>query len=139
MNLPLVLWARICEPATHFLGTRILTTLTFSTHPAALSALPQHLPSPLNRTVLPVPLSTGALSGCETSSFTINVTAARLFCPDLIFFHLPLTGHRTNSNKNKHQRRLIYWTRCETLQVLTVRTRELVCGRFQVWKPSVCI
>ena len=38
MRLPPVLWAWIRAPATHFLGARILTTLTFSIHPAALSA-----------------------------------------------------------------------------------------------------
>ena len=46
MHLPPVLWAWIREPATHFLGARILTTLPLSIPPAAFSALPQHLPSP---------------------------------------------------------------------------------------------
>ena len=52
MHLPPVLWAWICAPATHFLGARILTTLTLSTPPAAFSALPQHLPSPFSVIVL---------------------------------------------------------------------------------------
>ena len=52
MHLPPVLWARICAPATHFLGAWILTTLAFSTYPAALSALPQHMPSPFAVVVL---------------------------------------------------------------------------------------
>ena len=65
MHLPPVLWAWIRVPATHFFGARILTTLSFSTHPAASSALPQHLPPPLffNCTVLPVPLSKGPYLG----------------------------------------------------------------------------
>ena len=33
--LPTVLWAWIRAPATHFLGARILITLSFSTHPVA--------------------------------------------------------------------------------------------------------
>ena len=52
MYLPPVLWACICAPATHFLGARILTTLTTSTPPAAFSALPQHLSSPFSVIVL---------------------------------------------------------------------------------------
>ena len=52
MYLPPVLWAWIRAPATHFLGTRILTTSTTSTPPAAFSALPQHLPSPFSVIVL---------------------------------------------------------------------------------------
>ena len=52
MHLPPVLWAWIRAPATHFLGARILTTLTLSTPPAAFSALPQHLPSPFSVIVL---------------------------------------------------------------------------------------
>ena len=52
MHLPPVLWAWIRAPATHFLGARILTTLTLSTPPAAFSALPQHLPSPFPVIVL---------------------------------------------------------------------------------------
>ena len=52
MHLPPVLWAWIRVPATHFLGARILTTLTLSTPPAAFSALPQHLPSPSSVIVL---------------------------------------------------------------------------------------
>ena len=48
MYLPPVLWAWIRAPATHFLGARILTTLTTSTPPAAFSALPQHLSSPFS-------------------------------------------------------------------------------------------
>ena len=52
MHLPPVLWAWICAPATHFLGARILTTLTLPTPPAAFSALPQHLPSPFSVIVL---------------------------------------------------------------------------------------
>ena len=50
--LPPVLWAWIRAPATHFLGARILTTLTTSTPPAAFSALLQHLPSPFSVIVL---------------------------------------------------------------------------------------
>ena len=52
MHVPPVLWAWIRAPATHFLGARILTTLTISTSPAAVSALPQHLPSPFSVSVL---------------------------------------------------------------------------------------
>ena len=52
MHLPPVLWAWILAPATHFLGARILTTLTLSTPPVAFSALPQHLPSPFSVIVL---------------------------------------------------------------------------------------
>ena len=52
MHLPPVLWAWIRAPATHFLGARILTTLTLSTPPAAFSSLPQHLPSPFSVIVL---------------------------------------------------------------------------------------
>ena len=48
MYLPPVLCALIHAPATHFLGARILTTLTTSTPPAAFSALPQHLSSPFS-------------------------------------------------------------------------------------------
>ena len=52
MYLPPVLWAWIRAPATHFLGARILTTLTLSIPPAAFSALPQHLSSPISVIVL---------------------------------------------------------------------------------------
>ena len=52
MYLPPVLWAWIRAPATHFLGARILTSLTTSTPPAAFSALPQHLPFPFSVIVL---------------------------------------------------------------------------------------
>ena len=52
MHLPPVLWAWIRAPATHFLGARILTTLPLSIPPAAFSALPQHLPSPLSVIIL---------------------------------------------------------------------------------------
>ena len=59
MHLPPVLWACIRAPATHFLGARILTTLTISTPPAAFSAFPLLC----NWTVLPVPLLTGPYLG----------------------------------------------------------------------------
>ena len=52
MYLPPALWAWIRAPATHFLGARILITSTTSTPPAALSALPQHLPPPFSVIVL---------------------------------------------------------------------------------------
>ena len=52
MHLPPVRWTWIRAPATHFLGARILATLTLSTPPAAFSALPQHLPSPFSVIVL---------------------------------------------------------------------------------------
>ena len=52
MHLPPVLRAWIRAPATHFLGARILTTLPLSIHPAAFSALPQHLPSPFSVIIL---------------------------------------------------------------------------------------
>ena len=52
MYPPPVLWAWIRAPATHFLGSRILTTLPLSIPPAAFSALPQHLPSPFSVIVL---------------------------------------------------------------------------------------
>ena len=53
MHLPTVLWAWIRAPATNFLGARILITLSFCNHPAALlSALLQHWPSPLSVSVL---------------------------------------------------------------------------------------
>ena len=61
MHLTPALWAWKRAPATNFLGARILITLSFSTHPAALSDLPQHLPSPF--TVIVVPLSTGPYLG----------------------------------------------------------------------------
>ena len=52
MYLPPALWAWIRAPATHYLGARILITSTTSTPPAALSALPQHLPPPFSVIVL---------------------------------------------------------------------------------------
>ena len=52
MYLPPALWAWIRAPATHFLGARILITSTTYTPPAALSALPQHLPPPFSVIVL---------------------------------------------------------------------------------------
>ena len=52
MYLPPALWAWIRAPATHFLGARILITSAASTPPAALSALPQHLPPPFSVIVL---------------------------------------------------------------------------------------
>ena len=52
MHLPPVLWGWIRAPATHFLGARILTTLPLSIPPAAFSALPQHLPSPISVIIL---------------------------------------------------------------------------------------
>ena len=53
----------LCAP-THFLGARILTTLTISTPPAALSSLLQHLPSPFTVIALySVSLSTGPSLG----------------------------------------------------------------------------
>ena len=52
MHLPPVHWAWIRAPATHFLGARILTTLILSTPRAALSALPQPLPSRFSVIVL---------------------------------------------------------------------------------------
>ena len=83
MHLPPVLWAWIRAPATHFLGARILTTLPLSIPPAAFSALPQHLPSPLlcNYTVLPVPLSTGPYLG-RLKQYGINCLAqGQTKCP----------------------------------------------------------
>ena len=47
-----VLWAWIRAPATHFLGARILASLTISTPPAAFGAPPQYLPSPFSVIVL---------------------------------------------------------------------------------------
>ena len=66
MHLPTALWASKRAPATHFLGARILITLSFSTHPAALisaSRNTQCLPPLCKCTVLPIPLSTGPYLG----------------------------------------------------------------------------
>ena len=77
---PPVLWAWICAPATHFIGARILTTLSFSTHCATLSALPLHLPSPFSVIVLfSVSLSTGLYLVFDLSAPTMCLDCGQRF------------------------------------------------------------
>ena len=67
MHLPPVLWAWKRAPATHLLGARIL----IYTHPAAVSALPQHLPFPFSVIVLSsqYPFQRGPIWFSETGFF----------------------------------------------------------------------
>ena len=88
MYLPPALWAWIRAPATHFLGAQILITSTTSSPPAALSALPQHLPPPFSVIVLSseyLLAFNGALSGftaeklnsCKASSHDMTTEHVR--------------------------------------------------------------
>ena len=77
---PPVLWAWICAPATHFIGARILTTLSFSTHCATLSALLLHLPSPFSVIVLfSVSLSMGLYLVFDLSAPTMCLDCGQRF------------------------------------------------------------
>ena len=96
-----------------------VTTICIAKFISLITGLPCAMPARSQGQDFRIPVAVGRLTSnreqhiCRLfSSSTINVTAARLFCPDMIC-HLPLTpnaGHRTNSNKNNQQRRLIYWT-----------------------------
>ena len=92
-------WAWIRAPATHFLGARILTTLTMSTPPAAFSALSQHLPSLFSVIVLssqnlfqrgPIWISTIVPYPYVLIKIYVSlcISLANCFSSYFIFFHL---------------------------------------------------